>query len=483
MFSNQNRPENVLSKKRIIAIALGFFVLNFLFRCIHLDYGSYFLDEAANLWYYQQGPSAVIARSLNDVNPPVYGLLICGWIKAFGISEFSTRLFSVLVLALAGYILFILSYRISGLRAALISSVLFLLSDYLFFYSHAARPYALLCFEIICSYYVFYNYIKSPKFWLWLCLLIMNVLLLFTHPTTVFQLMTQGILVIIFINRQAKLFGLMCFNLCMSIGIYYIWYLLSPAFDKPAITWLELPDLHNLNYILIRLFGGVWFSIGIIVSFLLLFLIARHKKTEQIDFTLHGWFLLAWSFLPIVLNAFFSFITGISVFSPQYLITCVPGFYILIGILVSQLLKSQVFMGYVTIVSLIIWHVWILNLYPSFHEDWRKTAEIIREKKTTETAVFLSPQYQHRSLTYYYERAYYENYDSTFLLMNNSNIFFEKSTPIDDILSDSSIEKLLFVLVSKHPESNNNFKAALNSSSCYSRIQMKDINIYELWLR
>lgn len=450
------------------------------FRLIYIDYGSYFLDESANLWYYQQGMDAVIQRSLNDANPPVYGTLIHYWILLFGVSEVSTRTFSVIAIAICGALLFEFSRRKFNLKTALLISVLFLFSDYLFHYSHAARPYCLMCLEATLSYFLLYKFLELKSWKLLLAIFLTNTLMLYTHPTTVFNLMAQGIFVLVYSMKDKFLFIKIAFVHVISVLLYFIWYSISPAFDRPAKTWLGLPDLLKTEYIINRLLNGFWpLSIMIIALTLLILFFRRQSIVPQNRIWLIA-LLSCWIFIPPILNAVFSHVTEVSIYTPQYMINILPGFYLLLGILIfstGQILKLPVILIALP-VSLVM--LFSLNYETTFDENWRATANFVKSEQDDSTVVFLSPQFQHRSLTYYYQRSFYENYDSTFYLMNKSDVFFENSTPIESLLGDSSYNKMLFVIVSETPELNNNLIKATNHADVTDLKKLNDIYIYRI---
>ena len=78
----------------------AFFLLSLVVHKYNLDFASYDLDEAVHIWHAQKDYSEVIEQASHDPNPPVYNLVLSTWIKAFGVTEFSTRFLSVLFGAL-----------------------------------------------------------------------------------------------------------------------------------------------------------------------------------------------------------------------------------------------------------------------------------------------------------------------------------------------------------------------------------------------
>ena len=472
-------PLNRFLIKRSIFIV---FALNLLFRLINLDYGSYYLDEAANLWHFQQGFDAILSRGLNDVNPPVYGGLIFCWIKLFGITEIATRSFSVIAMALCGACLFAFAKRYFNFKVAMTVALLFLLSDFLFKYSHAARPYALLCFQTTLSYLFLYAYTRKKRGILLFAVFVTDVIMLYTHPTGVFNLAAQGIFLLFLLRSQfitAFKAGLV---LLLSIGVYYIWYSISPAFDKQQVTWLDMPNLLNLEYAVSRLLDGFWLLAILTIGFaLLVWMYFKHRTPSTQLFRLTG-LLFLWVIIPPVVNAILSFVAGVSIFTHYYMITVLPGFYFLLGVVLFYASKKLRVRMIFFIAPITIAMAGTLNYWSTFDEDWRSAANYTKENQTEKTSVFLSPQYQNRSFAFYYDRSFYEQSSRTFELLDSCNVFLERTTPIEKLIEDDRFEEMLFVLISQEPEKDANLAIAKNKCELISHVNFGQIHIYRLLL-
>jgi 4-amino-4-deoxy-L-arabinose transferase-like glycosyltransferase len=462
------------------------FAVNILFRLINIDYGSYYLDEAANLWHFQQGPDVVLERGLNDVNPPVYGWLIFFWIKLFGITEIATRSFSVIAMALCGASLFTFSKRYFNFKVALTVAVLFLFSDFIFKYSHAARPYALLCFQTTLSYFFLYAYTQKKRGILLLAVLVTNVIMLYTHPTGVFNIAAQGIYLLIFIRSDFRTIFKAGLVLIMSIGAYYIWFSICRAFDKQQVTWLDMPNLLNLEYTVWRLLDGLWLLVILITGMAILAWTTiknrgfRRGGLRRFRLTC---LLLLWVVVPFIVNVILSHVANVSIFTPHYLIVVLPGFYFLLGVILFYAGKKLKVRTIFLIAPVAITMAVTLNYWSTFEEDWRSAANYTKAHQTDKTAVFLSPQYQNRSFAFYYDRSFYEQSSRTFELLDSCNVFLQRTTPIEKLMADDRFEEMLFVLIAPDPDKDPNLVIAKDRSELTSHVNYGDIHIYQLSLQ
>ncbi len=454
------------------------FLVNILFRLINITHGSYFLDETANLWHYQQDLGTVMTRSLNDPNPPVYGSLIWGWIQIFGVSELSTRLFSVICIAFCGVVLFVFSKRHLNLKIALIASSFFLFSHYLFHYSHAARPYALICLEVTVSYFFLFEYIRNKtSSWL-LAYFLINIILLYTHPTQVFNLMAHGIYMLVFITKDFKLMLKVWGAIALAVLVYFIWYSISPFFDKPKETWFDTPNWKIFKFTLSRLFDGLWLPITLLIGGIISIGLYVRKKIEFNHKAKLTLLICCWVLLPIAFNYIFSEITGVSIFSGQYLITVVPGFYVLLAITIYFLAQNFFKpLAYISVIICVLMAVSI-NYESNFREDWRGAVDFAKENQIENTAIFVSPQYQNRSFAYYYNQSFYEDYNNTFRLLDSCHVYLERTTPIENLIQNEEYDRLIIVIASKHPKKNPNFKFAASKSTLIQQEGFGSLNVY-----
>ncbi|MHB8997387.1 MAG: glycosyltransferase family 39 protein [Armatimonadota bacterium] len=124
-----------------ILLLLG---LSLLTRLVVLQREGLWMDEAYSLHLALQSPSQIIAETALDNHPPLYYLLLHGWLSLLTPSALAARLFSILIALLATVLAIRLARDVAGQRAALFTGLLLALSPFWVYYSQEIRQYALL---------------------------------------------------------------------------------------------------------------------------------------------------------------------------------------------------------------------------------------------------------------------------------------------------------------------------------------------------
>lgn len=123
-----------------VLIAAGF-VLRFFAR------QALWLDESQSVAIAQlplHGPGTTLWEGLKqDGSPPLYYLLLHGWIQLFGTGTAAVRALSAVLNIAAIYPLYVLALRVTGQRAARVVVILYICSPYALYYATETRMYSL----------------------------------------------------------------------------------------------------------------------------------------------------------------------------------------------------------------------------------------------------------------------------------------------------------------------------------------------------
>ncbi len=115
-------------------------------RFAGLGAGSLWYDEGFSAFVASEPVGDLIAHTARDIHPPLYYLLLHGWMAVAGQSDFSLAFFSfvfgMLLVALAGA----LGRRWFGARAGLLAALFTALSPFQIWYSQEVRMYTLAAF-------------------------------------------------------------------------------------------------------------------------------------------------------------------------------------------------------------------------------------------------------------------------------------------------------------------------------------------------
>ncbi len=137
----------------LLAAALRFF---------HLDAQSFWSDEGNSAAMVGRAALDIVRRSGNDISPPLYYLLLAGWGRLVGTSEFALRALSVGWSLVTVALTAALGHRVGGRRVALFAALLAALSPFALHYAQEARMYAMVTTLAAASWYAWLGAIQSP---------------------------------------------------------------------------------------------------------------------------------------------------------------------------------------------------------------------------------------------------------------------------------------------------------------------------------
>ncbi len=171
-------------------------------RLFGLDAQSLWYDEGFSVYLARMNSGEILARTAADIQPPLYYLLLHGWIQLFGDGERALRGLSLLFGVLAVPLMYAVAWslfrsRLAGLLAALLVAA----SPLHIWYGQEARMYTLLTFLCLLSSYLLLLAIQSAnqaqKRWqtlaLWAAFTLTNIAAVYTHYFAFFVLSFQAL--------------------------------------------------------------------------------------------------------------------------------------------------------------------------------------------------------------------------------------------------------------------------------------------------
>ena len=124
----------------VLVLILG---LAFGLRAYRLGAESLWYDETVSVYLAAQSMPDLIAHTAGDIHPPGYYLLLHGWTRLAGSSDFAVAFpsffFGMLLVALA----YLLSNRLWGPRTGMLAALLVAVSPFNLWYSQEVRMYTL----------------------------------------------------------------------------------------------------------------------------------------------------------------------------------------------------------------------------------------------------------------------------------------------------------------------------------------------------
>lgn len=314
---------NINTQRFALMILVLLFVTGIGLRLINIHTEEFWYDEVVVLSISNYGESLqeVAQYSKETFHPPVYFFIMRFWTFLFGLNEFSTRFFSLIF-----SVLFILSVYYFGKRlfnnryVALTAALFATISPLQVEYGQEARPYALLAFLALWSFYFFWRFIKLKQNKHLFVLFLINIIGLYTHYDFFVVFLAQLVLIValkralpyFFAKPQEK-------SVIYRFMLYWIGSLLL---FLPWVVYALLPNITGVQYAVqksapllssIFLEGDFWFNVigfqGRLQSLLMLFgqatviyliytflksFIVLYKQNKEDEGVLLGLFLISW---------------------------------------------------------------------------------------------------------------------------------------------------------------------------------------------
>jgi hypothetical protein len=103
--------------------------------------------------YLRHDSTARVVRAVfqSDASPPLYYLLVYGWTRVFGTSDWALRMFSVTAALACFPLIWSIGRQLAGIPGALAACALYTLSPTAIYYATEGRMYSLLWLFTLCS--------------------------------------------------------------------------------------------------------------------------------------------------------------------------------------------------------------------------------------------------------------------------------------------------------------------------------------------
>jgi mannosyltransferase len=417
-----------------------------------LEAQSLWYDEGFSVWLAKQPPSDIIEITAADIQPPLYYLLLNGWIALTGQSEYALRFLSAIFAVLCVPLMWQLARRLTRHPlAGTFASLLVALSPLWLWYGREVRNYALLLAILLaCAYFLLRlfegeeNRTRSP-----LMIALLLVIGLYTHYFMLFVVAAWGVVAGIFtlLNLRERLPAiLLAFGL--PLALYAPWFgimltrlgedrsywegelNITDALTKTLASWVAGHTVLEAEAIQWGLIGLGLAVIGI--GILLWQNAARGTQDAEVgkknvgyaveplirgggigsrrwsgakptaDF-LSPLFLSAWLILPVV--SYLAIALNRPKFNARYLIFSAPAFWLAIVVLVVWLWRKNRVLGAVLMGIILFSQLQgTYNLYtdPAFAKaNWRDVAAYIQEHGAPEERVLLVSGHAYPMTDYY----------------------------------------------------------------------------------
>lgn len=228
-------------------IAKNKYLLAFLIFICYLSLSMYKIGQNS-LWYDEIYSIDVAKESIKeiiknyikeDVNPPLYLIILHYWMNLFGDSEAALRSLSAVSVSTAAAVFFLFANRYFNWQTAIFSILIFFTSNEIYYYSEEGRTYGLVILFCTLSLYAFLSFVKKAT--------LISALLLGIFNTIIFHLHTIASL---FFIAQVVLIFLLAFDKNLLFKK-----------DKTQVSILGYKIKHIIYYLTSWLIFGLFFLI------------------------------------------------------------------------------------------------------------------------------------------------------------------------------------------------------------------------------
>ena len=366
------------------------------------------LDEPFSIFYAQQDINEFLPVINQGNNSPLHFILLHFWIKLFGISPVAVRSLSVLLSLIIIPVLFKLAKKITNQKWAVLTIALFIFSKFLHLHALEGRMYMLFILLFVSIVSLLYQIIIEGKNkFIWL--IIINVLLFYTHYLAFFVFISEAIILLAYWRKvlvywKTMLLGFLLFVVATIPGLMVLFKRIHTGATNDS--WVPKPHISELYGNVLRFFNGTLIFLIICLLLLTLFFIKKPKLKGLILFT-QAFKLLVVIFLVNYIGMYLFSVFIQPVFIDRYLLfTIIPMF------LIFTYLGFKVFgdMPWLYILILGVPFVFNVKFVPKTNRSPDKIAAILSAENKLNVTKYIAPPWINLSIMYHYNQSNFSDY-------------------------------------------------------------------------
>lgn len=354
-------------------------------RSIFLTKSSVWHDEGYTAMIIKQPLGEIIARTINDVHPPFYYLILHIWQGVFGPSVISLRGFSVFVGILTVIFLYLLMRRLFSEKIAKLASLFAALGPFLVRYSDEMRMYSLAAFLAVTSTYALVLALdkKTKRRWLtWALYGLIVAAGLYTQYFFVFLVPVHVVYALYVhnwkISQLVKNSGWWFGNL-LAGGLFLFWLptMLAQMSRVQEGFWIPPMDLYSIpntlsmfmmyNHKIVPILG-----LTLPIATVALGLIYLKKQRANI------WLLAGWLVVPFIFVAILSI--NRPVYIDRYFTYSAPAFYALLAMAILSIKTKLKWLKPALIALFCLTFIYGINEFgKSAWHQMEKAAEVVNQ--------------------------------------------------------------------------------------------------------
>lgn len=302
-------------------------------------------DEAFSGLLPQYNLKEMMYRIGLDVHPPLYYLLLKGWVMILGNTLFTLRLFSVFFAVLTVIVLYLFLKEVfKDQKLALFSSILLAFNSFFIQFVIEARMFTLGIFLVVLSSFFLLKALKNKK-WSWWLLYAFSVSAgLYTHYYIFFSILAQGLFLVFWLFGEAKFnfanwlknrnfqLGLASYILVVISYLPWLKAFLSQMGQVQESYWIPPINPRSIPCTFFKMTTGgdidalrFWYVLALLMVVIIIAITFALKKFKMPA----KWLVFLLLIIPFLGATAFSFKT--SIYLDRYFIFALPFYLILMG--------------------------------------------------------------------------------------------------------------------------------------------------------
>ncbi|HXK41619.1 MAG TPA: glycosyltransferase family 39 protein [Anaerolineae bacterium] len=402
------KPSRAAISRWLLPVAL--IILAAMLRLPTLDKQSFWVDESYAVWFIDRPFNEALRLIITpENNGPLYFLLLWGWHRLAGPSDFAVRYLSALCGVLNIAVLWQLGRTWFNRRVGSWAALLMALSPFAIWYAQEAKMYALHMLLATLALLLLTRALRRMRWQHWLAYVLCVNLLAYSHFFGAFTIAAQGMLVLITTWRDWRRLGAYAGAMALSALPYlpvlrFVWTLL-PTFQMqdPSKRFVPLPQMLRELLLEFSVRAWSWEHEGLWLFGLSALLVGGMLAAWR-----RGWRAGAWitGLLIFPLMLFYPVSFKIPVFTPKYLSAIFPIFLLILALAVETLRRRQslLALGAVAVLLLGQTQAELRDLNdPAFQRtDWRFVAQYLEDHGAPDDIIVIYTDYMDRVLSRYY---------------------------------------------------------------------------------
>ena len=441
----ENLIDFIVRSKYVMLIALvAILVLNAFYKFYFLDQMHIHEDEAFSIFHSQKPLNELYAELSKEANPPLYFTLLHFWIGLFGIGPIAVQSLSALFSIVSAFFIFLIGRRFGGFYAAVFPSLLFLLSNLHFDFSHMARAFSLVFLLSSISIYLLLRLMEKPSTKVLVLFVFVNAALPYTHYTSVLLPLTE-FMILFFVLPDKSKFIKIASSFFVSAVLFLPQFLKFKNSIPDDNFWLQKPTPSDLEFVLTTLTGHdpthnlIFYSL--LVSLLLMIINIFYPVFKK---GFKYWYLLLFTaiyFVPVLLNYYLAQYTP--VFRLRYMLYSGIGPLLALGYAIAHLRSSH-------ILKIAFMLLLILKFKQGFSPKnretfkWEDASEAVISNYQEDVTYYVVPEWRLIDFSYYFNPSAFQDYAQFTERMAELNVFGANQN--SDFLEDLDGSDVVLIL-------------------------------------